>query len=153
MRINKYLRSQNGVTPTGAIIFVIAATVVILVAVSVLKPYINTFLYNEEIVPIVKKCISKSDLALQNRLIRAAEKKGLKLKKSDIIIRRSENKEDLEVKLRYTLYIDLPLYKRTFVFRTSTAQSMGKGGISGDIKKKQSESKGTLNKAMEFLGL
>jgi hypothetical protein len=155
MGIKKYLNSQKGVTPTGAIIFIIIAALLFLVVIQVGKPYLFAASYKSEIKEITKNCIKKNDNQFLRLIKSGARDRGFTLHDSDIQFSRGYDGDSLKVDLKYSYLLKLPYYKKMLFFKVSTEQFIDgteKNEKQG-VKEEQKKTKNFFGKIKEIFGL
>jgi len=157
MQIKSYLRSQNGFTPTAAIITIIVFALLVLVAITAGKPFLFSLTFNNEAKATAKNCIKKSDRILIKNVMRLARERDFVLKEKDIKIRRNEINESIVVDMKYTYFLKLPFYEENLVFENRIEETLNKGGIGAKSKggsdKQAKETIGFFDKIKEVFGL
>jgi hypothetical protein len=156
MELNEYLKSQKGLTPTGVIIFIVIAAILILFGIVIIRPFLYSMSFNNEIKSITRNCMKKSDNVFLKRIKEGANARNFKLKESDIEINRGYENDYLGVKLKYSYDLTLPYYEKTLIFETSTKQSIYETEDSEDSEEgeeKRKKPKGFFDKLKETFGL
>ena len=156
MRKENYFRAENGFTPTGAIITIIIICLLVLLAITVGKPFLFTLTFNSEAQAVATNCIKKNDAILLKNLKRIAEERDFVLKDSDIKIRRDEINESITVDLKYSYYLKVPFYEKNLEFTSTVEGSLQKGNkqrASGGTKKQSKETIGFFEKIKGVFGL
>ncbi len=156
MQLNKYIKSERGVTPTSTMLSIAVGLALILLVIVAGKPFLYSVFFNKDVQKITKDCLNKDDAIYIKKLKNAAANNSFILHERDVIIERAFDNEYLSVKLKYSYELSLPFYKRTLRFSTSTKQlreDQYKRGSSGSVKEQQQKTKGFLKKLKELVGI